>query len=266
MLDFDHTFYFMFRFFLFLVTFSFLVQLNAQEQFGVRMDAYMGMQTAFLNPSHTANQPLKWNLNIAGAGLFIDNSYLFLSKTNVPNLLANADKVHLITEYKGNRPPDGDIVVDFFSNKRKSFATLQTKINGPAFTFHKGHHSGGIFYNAKFFSEAVRIPSELNYYELEKLPYKQVVSIRPVEARMMAWDEFGANYAYNWETNVGRAQLGINVKYLRGFEGMYAGSWSTINFARFPKDTVQFGTPDATLALTTGNLNNLKDGNYELQQ
>ncbi len=242
------------------------VSLFAQEQLGVRLDAYSGMQTTFLNPAHSANFPLKWNLNLAGLGFFADNSYLFLRNTNVPNLLANPDKLKLVTDYKGTQPAADDIIIDFVGSKRNAFAIMQAKINGPAFIIRHKQHSGGLFYNMHYFSEAARISHELNYYEIEQLPYRKTITLRPVEARMMAWAELGANYSFNWETNVGRAQLGINAKYLSGFEGAYAGSWSPIDFTRYPKDTVQFGKPDATVALTTGNLNNLKNGTYDLQR
>jgi hypothetical protein len=239
---------------------------KCQEQLGVRLDNYSGMQSTFLNPSHSANLPLKWNLNLAGAGIFMDNSYLFLRNTNVLNVLGNPDKIKLITEYKNEAPPSDIIPIDFFSNYKRGFSDVELKINGPAFAFHKGQHSGGIFYNMRFQFETPRIPSELNYYDLEQTPYKLKINIPRADARMMLWDEFGANYAYNWETNVGRAQIGINLKFLRGFEGGYAGSWSPLTIARYPRDSFYIGIPDVSFGLTTGNLDNIKNGTYELQR
>jgi hypothetical protein len=129
------------------ITLFFLVlsssTLFAQEQLGVRLDAYSGMQTTFLNPAHSANFPLKWNMNLAGLGFFADNSYLFLQKTNIPHLLANPDKLKLITSYKGTQPAADDIVIDFIGDKRRAFAIMQVKINGPAFIIRHNQHSGG---------------------------------------------------------------------------------------------------------------------------
>jgi hypothetical protein len=237
-----------------------------QEQLGVRLDNYSGMQSTFLNPTHSANLPLKWNLNLAGASAFFDNSYLFLRKTSMLHLLANTDKIKLITEYKNSTPPSDAIIVDFFDNYKKAFSNVEFKINGPAFAFHKGQHSGGIFYNMRFQAETPRIPSQFNINKFADYDYRQKITVGKSEVRAMLWDEFGANYAYNWETNVGRAQIGLNLKYLRGFEGGYAGSWSPLTFARYPKDTAYLGIPDVSFGLTTGNLENIKNGEYELMQ
>ncbi len=254
------------KFFLSILMTLVLFSALGQEQLGIRLDNYSGMQSTFLNPTHSANLPLKWNLNLGGISAFADNSYLFLKKTSMLHLLANTDKVKLITEFKGNPPPSDVIVLDFFDNYKKAFSDVELKINGPAFAFHKGQHSGGVFYNMRFQAETPRIPSQFNYYKFENYDYRQKVTVDRTEGRAMLWDEFGANYAYNWETNVGRAQIGLNLKYLRGFEGGYAGSWSPLVFARYPKDTAYLGIPDVSFGLTTGNLDNIKNGEYKLMQ
>lgn len=240
--------------------------LFSQEQLGVRLDTYMGVQTSFLNPANSANFPLRWNINLAGAGFFIDNSYLYLDKTNILHSAANADKIKLITEFKNTTPSADDIILKFYNGKRNNYGITDIKINGPSLLFRKEQHSFGVFYNLRYMSEATNVPSELNYDKFEGLPYRKIIDMPSISGRMMLWDEFGANYAFQWETNSGKAQIGINAKILRGFEGAYGGSWSSTKFARYPKDTAYIGTPDVSFALTTGNINNIAEGKYDLHR
>jgi hypothetical protein len=238
--------------------------LSAQEQLGVRLDNYSGMQSAFLNPTHTANLPLRWNFNMGGLGIFLDNTYAYLANTNTLDIIRNVENIKFRTQYKNKPQPADAIWIDFFDGKRRRFGNVEARINGPAITFRNQRHSGGIFYNFRFQTQAPRIPKQFNYYEFEKLPYRQIIDVDPGEFTTMLWDEFGANYAYTWETEVGRAQIGTNVKYLRGFEGVYGGSWSKIKFARYPKDTAYLGVPDISFGTTTGNFDNIADGRYQL--
>jgi hypothetical protein len=242
------------------------IHLVAQEQLGVRLDTYMGLQTSFLNPANTASFPLRWNLNLAGASLFIDNSYLYLDKTNMLHSLANIEQIKPITDFKNSTPTADDIVLNFYRGNRNSYGITDIKVNGPSVLFRVKQHSFGAFYNLRYMSEATNVPSELNYDKYERLPYRKIIDMPPLSGRMMFWDEFGANYAFQWETNSGKAQIGINAKILRGYEGAYAGSWSKTEFARYPKDTVYVGVPDFSFGITTGNIDNIANQSYDLQR
>lgn len=239
----------------------------AQEHLGVRLDAYSGMQTAFLNPSHTANLPLRWNLNLAGAGFFFDNSYAYLENTKLTHLLKNTNNIKLRSEYNGATPPSDVIIADFNTNLKKAFIDMQTTLRGPAFSIKLGQHTAGIFYNANFRMEASNISNGLNYYVLDTLALRQYINIKPLQSRALAWSEIGLNYAFRWEMDNGYAQVGTNVKFLNGYEGFTLSSENTTEVARFPKDSIYFSRPDVAFAFTTGNFANISNGDgYKLQR
>lgn len=250
--------------FFFISGFGFL---SAQEQLGLRLDNYTGVQTAFLNPAHTANLPLKWTLNLAGAGVFLDNSYMFINNAGTYKMITQAEKIKVITDYKKSAPPADAMLVDFYRNYRNAFIDLQAKINGPALSVHLGsQHSLGAFYNANFRLEAPQIPQSMNYHTLDELPDAQEITIESAQLRMMAWDEFGLNYAFRWETDQGKFQAGANLKYLRGFEAAYLTSYGELTYSRIGNNIRRFSKPDAALAYTTGNFGNLSNNRYELLQ
>ena len=238
---------------------------SAQEQLGLRLDSYTGLQTTFLNPSHSVNLPLKWNINLAGAGLFFDNSYLFVKNAGTLKMLRNPGEIKSVTDYRQTPAPTGGMLVDFYRNFRNAFIDFQTKINGPAASVHLGeNHSLGFFYNACFRMEAPQIPQAMNYPMLDELPDAQEITIEPLQLRMMAWDEIGCNYAYKWETDRGRFQAGVNLKYLRGFEAAYISSDASMTYSRIGNKLRRFSRPDAALGYTTGNFDNIQNGSYKL--
>lgn len=239
--------------------------LSAQEQLGVRLDSYTGMQTALLNPAHTINSPQKWTINLAGAGLFFDNSYLYAGNAGTLKMLRNPEKIKVITDYKNTAPPTDAMLIDFYRNYKSAYLDFQTKINGPAVSVHLGNrHSVGLFYNASLRLEAPRIPQSMNFHTLNELPEAKEITVEPVQLRMMAWDEIGCNYAYRWETDKGSFQAGLNLKYLRGFEAAYLSSDASLTYSRTGNQFQRFSRPDAALAYTTGNFENLDAGKYGL--
>lgn len=60
--------------------FSFISTLNGQHQFGAVTDNYSPTQSVFLNPASVVGSKAKWDLHIAGIGVFADNNMLFLPK------------------------------------------------------------------------------------------------------------------------------------------------------------------------------------------
>ncbi|MFZ4543039.1 MAG: DUF5723 family protein [Saprospiraceae bacterium] len=240
--------------------------LVAQEQLGLRLDNYSGIQTSFLNPSHSSNLPLKWTVNLAGMGIFLDNTYAYIGNASTYKLITQSEKIKLITDYKKSQPPADAMVVDFYRNFKNAFVDFQTKINGPAVSVRLGQHTVGVFYNANFRFEAPQIPQSLNFHTLDDLPNAAVITVHSAQTRMLAWDEFGLNYAYKWETDRGKFQVGANLKYLSGFEGAYLQSVGALGFSRLSKETLRFGKPDASLGYTTGNFNNLANNTYQLQR
>ena len=63
--------------------------LNAQYQSALRIENYAGINSIFLNPASSNNYPLRWDLNLASADFFIDNSVAYISNTSVGDISKN---------------------------------------------------------------------------------------------------------------------------------------------------------------------------------
>jgi Family of unknown function (DUF5723) len=243
-----------------------LIPLFAQEQLGVRLENYAGINGVSLNPTHSLDYPLSWNLNLAGVGLFLDNSYSRIENSTVSSLIKNIDKVNFGPRTKGiyyeNVP-----VVDFPTKLRTRYLFVNGLVAGPALSVKIGqNHVAGLFYNARASLTAAKIPKTFNYYNIISTPLYQNIQIPRTVAAAMVWDEIGANYAYKGETYNGFFQIGANIKYLRGYEGAFVKVNNSFNFSHYPLDSLSTTSPSVSYGITNANFKNVVDTTYQLQQ
>ena len=226
------------------------INLFSQEQLGLRLENYAGANGTTLNPTHSADYPLSVNLNLAGFGFFIDNSYGYVSNSKVFSLLKNEKAVVLGPVVKQNRPA-GAPIADFYRGKSVAFGFLNTIVNGPAISVKLGaNHTAGLFYNYRFGGSIAHIPANLKFYILDAKNYNELFDVEKFGGAAMAWDEIGANYAYKGETNDGFFQIGLNIKYLRGNEGFFAKSNEAFRAARLFGDSLKVSIPSVSYGFT----------------
>ena len=241
------------------------ITLFSQEQLGLRLENYAGANGTTLNPTHSADYPLSWNLNLAGLGFFADNAYGYISNSKVSSLIKNEKAVELGPLIKGNRTT-GYPYADFYTGKRPAYVFVNTIINGPAFSLKLGtNHTFGLFYNYRFAGSAAHIPANLKYYILNAKNYNEFFDIEKFGGTAMSWSEIGGNYAYKGETNDGFFQIGVNIKYLTGNEGFFAKSNEVFKTARLYGDSLKINLPSISYGFTNANFDNVKNGTYKLQ-
>jgi hypothetical protein len=241
------------------------ITLFSQEQLGLRLENYAGANGTTLNPTHSADYPLSFNLNLAGIGFFVDNSYGYISNSKIPSLIKNEKELLLGPVVKQNRP-EGSPVADFYRGKKAAFVFFNTIINGPAFSVKLGKsHTVGLFYNYRFGASAAHIPTNLKFYILDAKNYNEFFEVEKFGGAVMAWNEIGANYAYKGETNDGFFQIGLNIKYLRGNEGFWAKSNDAFRAARLFGDSLKLNVPSISYGFTDANFENVVNKTYKLQ-
>ena len=55
----------------------------AQEQLGLRMERYAGVNSLMHNPANNLVSPLKWDVNLVELGVFVDNNYAFIYNATI---------------------------------------------------------------------------------------------------------------------------------------------------------------------------------------
>lgn len=235
-----------------------LLSLSAfsQEQLGLRLENYAGTSGLSLNPTSNLNNPLRWDLNLAGAGFFIENNFGFVSQTNAIVLLKNRDGATFILAADAvGGETEGTYVVDFFDDGRKRFLNMGMYLDGPSLAVRIGDfHSVGVFTRLRSHAGSQNLPNELSYYKYDGKALGDPLNIRPFDGAFMAWSEVGVNYALKIPTYSGSFSLGVSLKRLQGYEAGYVQNFSSWDYLKQDSSQATLVSPDGRFGFTDSNL------------
>lgn len=217
----------------------------AQQQLGLRLENYAGASSLSLNPTGHLSNPLRWDLNLVGAGAFFENNYAYLRSTNTLDLLRHRNSAEFVLAADLEGPTgDGVFVVDFFDNSRKRFGHYQTYVEGPALALQLGEsHAVGIFANLRGAGGSQNIPNQYSYYHYDGWPLQNAFEVGKLQAAFMNWSEIGLNYAYKMPTDLGFMGFGANLKFLQGWEAGYIESLEPFDHTKLPNNTISISAP-----------------------
>lgn len=211
--------------FLILVCFFSANFVFSQEQIGLKMSNYGGVNSIGINPAWSANGPYKWDLNIVSLGAFFDNDYLFVQKGSLLKFLLKSNS---IIPNPAIKKPKGNIEKPVFYNYEDRYKTYDLYQNltilGPAFMYNFPNHSVGISYNIKEVFYLHEIAKDFGYYYFSDSATTKMVT-GPLRTGVMTWGELGFNYA-GVVMNNGLQELtvGLTAKYLMGFDAVVGKS------------------------------------------
>ena len=237
-----------------------------QEQLGLRLENYAGINGITLNPTSNLSNPLRIDINIASVGFFVDNNYLFVRNTNTIDLLRNAPDRDFFSasDFDELSPQPTDYIVDYFDDGRKRFGSVLTTVMGPSVAFKIGdRHSVGVFTAARQFFSTQDIPNEFSFYKFEQVPFFQEFRVDEFTAAFMTWSEIGLNYAYQMPTTSGYWGIGANLKFLQGYDAAFFRNERATGFSRSNDAITTLSTPQVGYGFTT---NNLDYNNINLQR
>lgn len=229
----------------------------AQYQLGLRTERFSGTSGVFLNPTSQLYNPLKWDLNLAGAGAFVSNSYIFLRQTSTLDLLSNTSN---ITDFITQNNVEGSVaqdtyVIDFASARRRHFATVFGYVDGPALSVRIAeNHAIGIFSRVAVLGDSQNIPAVFSYYDYDARPFYDTFNVASFQGAAMGWKEFGVNYAFKLPTYYGSLSFGINVRRLTTYEGAFLTSEQKFQYTKLPDDMATLQSAVGEFGFTTSHL------------
>ena len=231
--------------------------LIGQEQLGLRLENYSGINSVFLNPSATISTPLRWDVNLASIGFFLENNYAFVKDASVLALYGERENIDM--RYAGdvtneNLLPSNAFVADYSDDGRGRYVSSLLTVNGPSAMIKISNHTLGAFYNYRFAFGAPNIPANLSFYTYDRRNFFESFPVSPFDGNMMIWDEIGINYAYKIETNAGFLAIGTNLKYLRGKEAAYFENVNTFDLVKIGQDSIASALATFNYGLTTASL------------
>lgn len=227
---------------------------NAQEQLGLRLGNYSGINGTMFNPASTVSSPLRWDINVIAAGAFAENNYIFVREANLFKVLRSKSYSRaggISTNTETASTPTG-LEYDFTDGRRRKEAYASSFVTFPSAMFHVKSHTFGIFFNSRSVTSTNRVPSALNYYNLESLQTGDVLHVNPFKAAGMAWSEVGLNYGRNIFKN-GKHVVdgGITLKFLQGYEAFYFENHEPATIT-IQQDFMTYQSASVTFGLASG--------------
>ncbi|RMF24320.1 MAG: hypothetical protein D6765_11965 [Bacteroidetes bacterium] len=230
---------------------------SAQEQLGLRLENYAGVSSLFLNPAGQLFNPLPWDVQLAGAGLFFQNNYLYLEHTSTLDLLQNGRDAEFYSGpyLEGVVPPNG-YVADYYRDGAKRFGAARAYLTGPSAAVRLGQrHAVGFSTRLRTEVAAFGIPNEFSYYQYDQRNLFDPFHIPPLHGAGLSWRELGLHYAYKFETANGEAGLGLSLRFLQGLEGgFFKNNGTRVEYSKTSNSSAVVGQADFEFGFTTTNL------------
>lgn len=234
--------------------------LFSQDQLGIRLDNYNGINTVLLNPANGVYSPFAWDINLVEGAAFFSNNYAFIENRNLFDLAKVRDGTEVVLrpdiENEGEISPE-TLVIGFYDNNRKRSIALSNSVLGPSFLIQLPHQqSAGIFtrFRAEGYSQS--FSTNLSYFTYYNRPFEETFSIQPFQSNLMTWSELGLHYGKGFETYEGKIALALNARWLQGYEAAYFQNHSQLRYTKFPGDTVSVNAVDVQFGWTDSNLEN----------
>lgn len=235
------------------------VSTTAQEQIGLRLENYAGINSAFINPANPLSYPLQWDLNIVSASQFADNNYAYIVESNLLKIIKNNGNIHTPLDESNIRPDQ--IELDFNVRDNNYYVSVFSQVTGPSFSVKIGdENSIGFFTNLRAAFSAQSIPNELGYYQVYQNQVTTPLEVEPSIAVGMVWSEIGLSYARKIYTGDGYLGIGGSFKFLNGYEAGFAENRTAFTAIQQVADTFSLNTPDIEFGYTTSNVD-MVDGN-----
>jgi len=234
--------------------------LHSQEQLGLRLDRFSGVNGIVLNPAANLTSPFRFDINVASAGFFADNNYGHIRNTHLFHLIKNSQDPDNIIDgvYAPNdiATEDSWLIFDYFDNDKLKYASASMHLMGPSFSIKLNNGYSLSFISAlRAAGSTHRMPSNAAYYYIDRIPFEEAIDIAPINAAGMVWSEFGINFAPAFFTYNGKFSFGITAKYLSGYEGAFVETPSTLQITQFPGDSLLLENGLINFGFTDSNTN-----------
>jgi len=250
--------------FCFLSFFLGIQHLISQEQLGLRIDNFSGVNGLVLNPAANLTSPFRFDINLVSAGFFVDNNYGHIRNTHLFHFINNSqDPDNLISAVftpTDIASGDSELLFDYFDNNKLKFASASAYLMGPSFSIKLNNGYSFSFISAlRAAGSTHQVTSNADFYHINSIPFGEPIDIAPIDAAGMVWSEFGINFAPAFYTYQGKISFGITAKYLSGYEGAFVETPSTLKITQFPGDSILLEDGLVNFGFTDSNTNTTLD-------
>lgn len=197
---------------------------SAQEQLGLKVSNYSGINGITLNPASGVGSRLQWDINVVSMGVFVENNYVYVRDANLFKVLRNTDNMLMATAIatEGSTLNPDALIVDFTQGNGRKFTNLNAFVMGPSAMFRVKQHTFGIYWGSRAVVSGQRVPGSLGYYDVDALEVGDQFEVGRFKVAGAFFSELGLNYGRNVLSR-GKHQLDVGgtVKLLLGHDGFF---------------------------------------------
>ena len=190
---------------------------HSQVRLGMTSGEYAGVNSIHLNPANIINSNYYLDIQLAGAGTFALNNYLYLRNEDysVFGLInGNSDFPTFIDEYGNER------YVDEWDSQKLKNGYFNTQAFGPSAMLAYGRHGFALSTGARSLVRVKDFSYDLAKYIYEELDYPDFYNVNYINnidmhLESVQFAEVAASYNYNlFSRNFDKLDVGATVKYL----------------------------------------------------
>lgn len=235
------------------------IQLNAQEQWGLRLGSAAGVNGLLLNPASGLSGSYDMDITLFSGAVFLENNYAFLRDQSLLSLAVNANSEKWVVSYEYDESPQSypnAIVFDFKDDARKRYLYGSASTMAPSGLIRlPGGHSLGWVVQGRVAASGQGVPNNLSYFKYDRRPDLEPFSVHRWEMGILSWGEIGLHYGRQWETSNGTFNAGVVAKYLAGWEGIYFRNNVDLDaYTKITGDTIAGEKMDLLYGYTRTNL------------
>lgn len=240
-----------------ILTFLFILSLHGmvkgQSMYGEVLGNYSGVNSVQLNPSALQNSKTWLDIELLGAGLFIQNNMLYQKKSDYKfsHFFQNSYEWPTHSEGYGT---EVRILYTYNNTKPKNLYS-DIRLDGPGAMLIWGKHAFAVTTAIRNVISVRGMPYDLanfaylglNYRPQQKINYNDT---RSFSMAQMAWAEIGLSYSYEvYGRGFNCINAGLSVRKLFGYAGMYTNV-KNINYTVLDDSTVQIKNLDGAIGMS----------------
>ena len=239
----------------------FLFPAYGQEQLGLKLDNYSGINSALLNPASPATCSFRWDVNLLAIAGFFDNNYAYFEDASIFDF-RTVEEFQSRPEIKQEGQfSTNTMILDYYDGNQKKWASGSTTITGPSLTVNLASGwSFGAFTQIRVSGQFRKLPTTLDYYQYNAAPRFRTIDVDQFKGTAMAWSELGLNVSKSTPTNYGKMALGANVKILNGHEAAFGIFHSQFQITKNNNDKISLQNIESDFGFTTSNADILSNG------
>lgn len=196
----------------------------AQNQLGLRLSNFSGINGAQLNPASFLASGQKWDLSVVSGGFFAYNEYAYLENTHLLELIKYKEESIPRSGEEAVVDPN-KIYYNYFDATKNISIDLNLFVGLPSFIIRFNKMSVGFYSNIRTAVGTHKLDKDLDFYSLDEWKDGELRHIDKGKISGAIWGELGFNMGFiTYDDMFQSAYFGANLKYLLPSQSFYVRS------------------------------------------